>query len=147
MEANINELVGKVLTKIENENDEIIFHCESGEIYKLWHESDCCESVTIDDINGDLEDLVGSPITLADEVSNKEFEDAWASKFTVSDGFGSVKKDSEGNYEPDSHTWTFYKFATVKGYVDIRWFGESNGYYSESVSFSKADKEGNFSRW
>ncbi len=147
MEANINELVGKVLTKIENENDEITFHCESGEIYKLWHESDCCESVTIDDINGDLEDLVGSPITLADEVSNKEFEDAWASKFTVSDGFGSVKKDSEGNYEPDSHTWTFYKFATVKGYVDIRWFGESNGYYSESVSFSKADKKGNFSCW
>ena len=131
MQANINELVGKTLTKVEKiDNDEIIFHCETGEKYKMYHESDCCESVTIEDINGDLDDLVGTPITLAEEVSNyKPTSEVDVTKTEQAQEYGSC-------------TWTFYKLATIKGYVDIRWFGESNGYYSERVDFRKADEEG-----
>ena len=132
--AEIKDLIGKVLTEIKKTDDEIIFICNDDTSYKMYHSQDCCESVSIEDINGDLEDLIGTPILLAEEVSNEEFENAFASKFKKVEGSYS-KKDEEGNYEPESCTWTFYKLATIKGYVDIRWFGESNGYYSESVDF------------
>ncbi len=114
----VSEMVGLTLDSVTNEGDQIVFLCGADK-YKLFHNQDCCESVYIDDICGDLQDLVGKPLLMAEEVSN--FDDP-----------PDFKPES---YE--SYTWTFYKFATVKGYVTIRWFGESNGYYSESVDFSK----------
>lgn len=115
------DLLGKTLTSVTGDagDDEVVFVTDDGTVYKLYHAQDCCESVSINDICGDLQDLVGSPITLAEEaVSDENPNDV-------------VKKYQE------SFTWTFYKLATIKGYVDIRWYGESNGYYSESVSFGK----------
>jgi len=130
---NVNELVGKTLTECrKNGDDEIIFVTDDGKTYKMYHSQSCCESVSIEDINGDLQDLVGTPILKAESVSNDEFEKQWESQF-VEGEYG--KEGKNGEYYPESHTWTFYKFATIKGYVDIRWFGSSNGYYSESVDF------------
>jgi hypothetical protein len=124
-EVEFNELKGKVLTSVVvNEyNDEIVFKTTDGEVYTLYHAQDCCESVEIESIVGDLSDLVGEEILLAEEAQNL---------FDLIKSAGEVEEDEYG-----SHTWTFYKLATRKGYVDIRWYGSSNGYYSEEVSFKR----------
>jgi len=115
--AEFKDLIGKILTNIEvsKEKDEMMFYTNEGITYKMYHWQDCCESVTIDDINGNLDDLIGTPIEMAEESTSLD-----------------NPKDEEWN---ESFTWTFYKLATVKGYVDIKWYGESNGYYSEGVDF------------
>jgi len=112
-----SDLLGKNLSSVElvqsaAENDSITFVLTSGEKYKLYHYQDCCESVYIESIVGELSDLIGLPLTMADE---------------------SVSDTEETDDEVEM--WTFYRLATVKGYVDIRWNGSSNGYYSISVDF------------
>jgi len=119
--ANFNELVGKVLTKIQithADKDEILFICEDGTKYLMYHDQDCCEVVYIEDICGDIKNLIGCPILLAEEVTNS----------------GNPKYE-----DTESCTWTFYKLSTIEGSVTIRWYGESNGYYSESVDFVRVE--------
>ena len=64
------DLVGETLTGIVDEGDEIYIYTVAGGIYKLYHAQDCCESVTVEDIIGDLDDLIGTPLTMAEEISN-----------------------------------------------------------------------------
>jgi len=115
----ISEIIGKTLSIVEQTDfagDTLTFYADDGTIYDMYHSQDCCESVTIEDICGALQDLVGTPILMAEEVcSEVNTEDAW----------------------DESATWTFYKFATAKGYVTIRWYGTSNGYYSETATFAE----------
>lgn len=119
-DVEFNELLGKTITNIdglEKEGLEVIFTCADGKKYKMSHHQDCCENVWIEDISGNVSDLIGYPITMAEEESNSD-------------------NPPLGEYD-ESYTWTYYKLATIKGYVTIRWYGESNGYYSESVDFEE----------
>lgn len=107
----------KFIKGLEEESDEVLFYCNDGSIYKMYHEQDCCERVSIDDVSGNVDDLIGSKILQA-EVYTKDMEDE--------------REDAES-----SGTYTFYNFATINGYVQVKWFGTSNGYYSEAVEFEK----------
>jgi hypothetical protein len=118
------EMVGVVMKSVrrgDGGSDELVFEAVDGRKWKFYHEPDCCEHVSIEDITGNLDDLVGAPLTVARDDSNDPTFD---------------HSPPQGEYgPPDSFTWTFYTFATVKGWVTVRWYGESNGYYSERVDF------------
>lgn len=89
----------------------IEFLTTDGHRYLMHHDQDCCERVSIEDICGELDDLVGSRLI--------RFEERH-------------KNDTSAS---ESGTWTFYELATNKGSVTIRWYGSSNGYYSERADF------------
>lgn len=111
----LSDLVGRRLYKVEQiRDDELRFYATDDNYIILHHLQDCCESVHIEDVCGDLQDLEGCLITQAEAV----------------DG------ETPAHFDPsreESYTWTFYCFQSTKGSVTVRWFGSSNGYYSEGV--------------
>lgn len=108
------DMIGQVIERYElvDHDQELILYTKD-KSFQFLHHQDCCESVSIESIVGELDDLVGVPLTMAEVVSHS---------------------GDNGEYDGQETQWTFYKFATVKGYVDVRWFGSSNGYYSTGVS-------------
>jgi hypothetical protein len=120
---NAEQMLGETITSIINdtENRELKFQTADGQVITMYHEQDCCEDVELYDIDGDLDDLLDSPIVMSEAVENDANEG---------------KDEDDNDYYYDSATWTFYKFGTNKGSVTLRWLGVSNGYYSESVNLS-----------
>jgi hypothetical protein len=114
------ELLGITLASVTGKkgDSEIVFELNDGRKFKLYHNQDCCEHVYVEDVCGELSDLVDSPIIQAEENSSQDNPEGYISE----------------DYQ-DSFTWTFYRIATAKGQVVIRFYGSSNGYYSESVDF------------
>jgi|SRR5690554_1488016 len=113
----LSSLVGETIKSVSGlevrddlDNDEVIFVTESGKALKLYHDQDCCEHVRMIDIELDADDFSGAVVLSAEEVVGE----------TMDDDYG-------------TRTYTFYKIETTKGGIWMRWLGESNGYYSESV--------------
>lgn len=116
----MNRLLGLVFTAVVDDGqDSIKFFQGKRACFELTHVQDCCERVYIESIVGDLTDLENSPILV------------------------SKASSSDDPNADESGTWTFYKLATRKGYVDIRFYGSSNGYYGESASLLELDENGN----
>ena len=112
--VNVSDMLGQTFSRVVADEDTVTF--QNDEVrYVLYHSTDCCESVVVEDIIGDLEDLEGWPLLISRE-----------------------DHDADGpELNEESYTWTFYNFATYKGYVTIRFLGTSNGYYSEDVDCRK----------
>ena len=79
----------------------------------IYHEQDCCETVQIQDTEGNWHDLIGKVITETDH-----------------DETCGVLDNSE------SSTLTTLTFKCDDATVISRWIGESNGYYSEGVDLA-----------
>lgn len=116
----LKDLEMQTIAKIAVGDTEVIFELENGKRYAMWHHQDCCEHVRLIDVVGDIDDLIGVPLAVAEESS------------------GETPPDLADSHSPsESYTWTFYRFGTRKGWVTFRWLGESNGYYGESVDFEE----------
>lgn len=116
--AEFKDLLGETLTDIDFGKTEIIFTTDKGVRYKMYHEQECCESVDVDEVEGGGE-FLGTPVLQADMETNEK----------------NPKSIEYGG--PGRFLWTFYRLATIKGSLVIRWYGESNGYYGVEVSFEK----------
>ena len=128
----VEKLLGKVFDKIVISKDKMDVCFKGDETYFMSHDQECCEVVYLYDVCGDLQDLISSPIIMAEEVTNRDNE-CEANKIIT---------EYDDSYCYDSYTWTFYKLGTVKGTVTLRWIGISNGCYSEEVDVIKgASKE------
>ena len=102
----------KSIKGLEKESEVVTFLCDKGRI-TLSHWKDCCEYVFVEDFDGDPEALVGA---------------------TIADFREDTSEVDECSRGVSMHT--FYNLITDKQDAMIRWYGESNGYYSISVSVS-----------
>lgn len=107
--------LGKTIHKIWADKNKqfVIFYLNDGTFVRMYHHQDCCETVYLTDVCGEYQDILGSPITKAEE------------KILT----------AENENIPDRKKFSFYDITTFNGSAVFRWFGESNGYYSESVDF------------
>ena len=103
LEVKVSDLLGLTMVEVTRKGEAIRMVASTGEIFSLHHEQDCCESVWLEDICGDLDDLVGQPLLQAEVAAS--FKDEW----------------------------NFYKFATIRGSVTLRWCGSTDGPYSLAV--------------
>lgn len=102
-------LLGFTLSAVEHnqDGDEVItFTRTDGVQVKMYHEQECCEHVWVEEIHGDLQALVGYPLTTAEVYT----------------------RDGDGNEYGDDQMFTFYRIGNERHMVTIRWCGESHHY-------------------
>ena len=145
LDQTIGGMIGKTIVRVNDVKqgaESVVFLTSDGLLYAFHHATDCSETVVVEDVCGDIADLIGSPLLQVEEARNKD--ETPTDPFT---GAACKREPKCGSSDYDSQTWTFYKFATNKGSVTIRWLGRSNGYYSERVDLLVIRAGEKFSDW
>ena len=101
---------------LEESSENVDFFFSDGSSASFYHDYSCCENVYLYDF-----ELTAKNI---DKLKGAIINDARADSSDASDG---------DECSDDSGTWTFYNINTSKGCINMRWLGESNGYYGEDV--------------
>lgn len=121
-QAQVADIVGKrvlAVNGLKKDSEAVDFLLSDGSVFEMAYHPDCYASCYILELDCAPEDFVDQVVLSAEVVSNAE------------------NPPPPGEYAPDSYTWTFVKFSTSKGHFTVRWYGESNGYYSETPSFTR----------
>lgn len=130
--AVLSQMIGQTpveITGLKEGSESVTIRTKEGNELILRYEPDCSASCTICQVDGDADDLLRAPLLMCEEVTE------------------GLPEEAREEYE-DSFTWTFVKLATVKGYVTLRWYGSSNGYYSESpTAYYNGEDESGRKNW
>ena len=116
----IPELLGFTLSAVERDevysqerfmaHESIVFTRTDGVQVGMYHVQECCEHVWIEEIHGDLQALIGYPLTTAEVYT----------------------RDGHNRYG-NTQLFTFYRIGNERHLATIRWCGESH-YYSIGVT-------------
>ena len=106
----ISHLLGKMVESITLNDDktELTIVCKGGYRYLMMHEQDCCESVWLDDLDGELSDWQNVTVLEASE--------------------------SASLADSTEMQWTFYRLACNLHSLCLRWCGSTDSVYSMGVT-------------
>lgn len=114
-------MLSKKIERVKYTQSHILFECEGGEVYSIFHDQVSDENAKVESIMGNFMDIIDSPITRVETFS-----------FRVT-----LKVDHRGNKKKTA-THLFVAITAETGSVNINYTVESkNKIECETINFTK----------
>lgn len=120
------KMEGKEILEIQGlkkGSKEVNFISTDGEIFKMTHIQDSGENVSLEEFSC-------------------SFDPSEKCKILKMEIRESIKEPEYGRIQ-----WTMYDFQTDKGFLQLRWYGVSNGWYSEDVDILSNKETIPYQKW
>ncbi len=133
----MKDLVGKTVQHVylDTDNENIVFDC--GDVAVAYYaEGDCCSHSYFHDVDG-VSRLIGARITATEAVDMPELPEPGEHEHNAR-----CAPDCDSDWHSHEVTKVYgVKLTTTKGYVDIIFRNDSNGYYGGSLrrTYGKVD--------